>query len=551
MESFEELGVNPELAEALSAEGIEVPTSFQASAMPVLLRGNHLVAQAGPGAGTLVAYGVPILQNVEPEAQGPRALVLCPTPQGALRLAQSLARLGQVSGHRVAALGAPWALPELATVLAATPEDLLREVRGSRISTAEVQVLVVDGFGAFLPPAREALETLMDALPREGQRVLLAQPLTEEAEAFAKAHLHRAIHLPPRAAQTHLEETSPRRGEVAYRVTGDIKEMEVLETVARVLSEGSRHILLFFHSEDQAADVGDFLALHGYLAGAPGDESLPVWLSTDEMEARRTLDRWPDPGAVVAVSMEVPPDPDSLDRRHGGRESGIILVRSRELPHLRDVAYRTGYKLVPVREPLPTRVAGELDRLRETLERALAEEELAPYYLALEPLFQDHHPGEIAAAALLLLQRRQAGIRAPGPGAVPSQEETRPGAPPPKTWVRLFVAVGEKDGVGPGDLLGAIVGEAGVEGSQVGKIEIRDTFSLVEVMPASADLIIRSLNGTTIRGRAVRVDYDRGGTRSRGGPGSRSGPGGRGGPGSGPGRDGPTRRPRKDPPRKG
>ncbi len=548
MESFEELGVSPELVEALASEGVEMPTSFQESALPILLRGNPLVAQAGPGAGTLIAYGIPLLQGIDAEATATRGLVLSPTPQAALRLAESLSRLAQVTGHRVAALGSPWALPELAAILFATPEDLLREVRGSRISLDAVQIVVVDGFGAFLPPAREAMETLFEILPREGLRALLAQPLTEEAEAFARAHLHRAVHLPPRAAQVGRQEPSPKRGEVAYRVTGDAKEGEVLLSVARVLEEGTHHVLLFFGSEDQAADLGDFLALHGYPSGAPGEEDFPVWLSTRDLAARKALEGWPDPATVVTISVEVPPDPDALDRRHGGREAGIILVRSRELAHLRDVARRTGYRLVPVKEPPPTRVAGEMERLRDLLERTLLEEDLAPHYLALEPLYQDYSPGEVAAAALLLLQRRPAGARALTGDPPLASEEAR-GGPPPKTWVRLFVAVGEKDGVGPGDLLGAIAGEAGVEGSQVGKIEIRDTFSLVEVMPAAGDLIIRSLNGTTIKGRAVRVDYDRGGTRGRPGPGSRGGPPRKDAPPGAPqGREGPRRKPRRDPP---
>ncbi len=544
MESFDDLGVSPDLVEALAGEGIEGPTAFQEMALPVLLRGNSLVAQAGPGGGTLVAYGIPLLQAVDPEAAGPRGLVLCPTPQGASRLAESLSRLAQVTGHRVAALGSPWVLPELASILFATPEDTLREVRSSHISLEEVESVVVDGYGAFLPPARESLETLLEILPREGQRILLALPLTPEAEAFARAHLHRAVHLPPRAAQLGLEDAPLRRGEVSYRVTGETKDGEVLQTVARALEEGARHVLLFSHSDDQAADLGDFLALHGYLAGAPGDGEFPIWLSARELEARKVLDAWPDPTAVVTVSVDVPSDPDSLDRRHGGREAGTILVRSREIPHLKDVGRRTGYKLIPVKEPPPTRVAAELERLRDLLERTLREEDLAPHYLALEPLYQDYAPGEVAAAALLLLQRRQAALRPLGAEAAQALEESRPTGPPPKTWVRLFVAVGEKDGVGPGDLLGAIAGEAGVEGSQVGKIEIRDTFSLVEVMPAAADLIIRSLNGTTIRGRAVRVDYDRGGTRGRSAPPPRGAPQGRGGP---PGRSGPGRPSVKDP----
>ncbi len=91
--------------------------------------------------------------------------------------------------------------------------------------------------------------------------------------------------------------------------------------------------------------------------------------------------------------------------------------------------------------------------------------------------------------------------------------------------MRLFVGVGKKDGAGPGDLLGAVTGEAGVGGDRVGKIEIQDTFSLVEVDEEVAEKVIRAVNGTTIRGRSARVDYDRGpGPRTGGSRRSGSGP---------------------------
>ena len=83
MATFEELGVAPELVEALAAEGIEDPTAFQESALPVLLRENSLMAQAGPGAGTLIAYGIPILQAVDPEANVAQALVVTASAQSA------------------------------------------------------------------------------------------------------------------------------------------------------------------------------------------------------------------------------------------------------------------------------------------------------------------------------------------------------------------------------------------------------------------------------------------------------------------------------------
>jgi ATP-dependent RNA helicase DeaD len=525
MESFDDLGVTPEIAEALAAEGIEAPTDFQCAAIPVLLRGNPLLAQAGSGGGTLLAYGVPILQRVDADALSPRALVLAASVDGASRLAASLSRLALVTGHRVGALESGWALPENAAILFSTPEDLLRAVKASRISLAEIETVVVDGFPGLQAPGLEALEAIFESLSKNAQKVLMGLPLSKEAEAFGKAHISKAVHIPPKAAQDGGGDTPPRRGEVSYRIVSESKEPELLQTVAAALGEGARHVLLFFRTEDQAADFGDFLTVHGYHAGAVGEGDFPVWLGTNELEVRKALDGWPNSTDVVTVSVDVPTGPDSLDRRHGGKETAIVLVLSRELPHLRDVARRTGYRLAPAREPIPTRVSGEMDRLRTLLGRTIREQELAPYYLTLEPLFQEYSPGEVAAAALALLKGAQSPGKESaqdGPAGTPS--ELSPG-PPPKTWARLFVAVGEKDGVGPGDLLGAIAGEAGVEGSQVGKIEIRDTYSLVEVVSESADTVIRRLNGTTIRGRAVRVDHDRGSPRARSGPGARGGGG--------------------------
>jgi ATP-dependent RNA helicase DeaD len=527
MESFEELGVTPELVDSLTDEGIEVPTEFQSSAIPVLLRGNPLLAQAGPGAGTLIAYGVPLLQRIEAEAPSLRAIVLAPSTEAASRLAASLARLAQITGHRVGALEADWAVPELASILFATPQDFLRRVRGSQLTLEDVEAIVIDGFGGLQPEGRAALDTIFEALPKDVQKILLSQPLSADAESFGRDHFSKAVHLPPRAAQSGSSESPLRRGEVSYRIASERKEPEVLRTVSAILEEGARHALLFFRSEDQAADFGDFLTIHGYASGAPGEVDFPIWLAVDELAARRVLDGMENAADVETVSVDVPAEPDSLDRRHGGQQAGTILLHSRELPHLREVARETGYTLVPAKEPVPTRVSGELERLRNLIEKTLKEEELAPYYLAIEPLLQSYSPVEVAAAALALLKEKASTARSPEAESRGGPSADRPSAPAPKAWVRLFVAVGDKDGVGPGDLLGAISGEAGVEGSQVGKIEIKDTYSLVEVLPGVADKIIRGLNGTTIRGRAVRVDHDRGGPRGRSGPSPNPGPGAR------------------------
>jgi ATP-dependent RNA helicase DeaD len=122
----------------------------------------------------------------------------------------------------------------------------------------------------------------------------------------------------------------------------------------------------------------------------------------------------------------------------------------------------------------------------------------------LEPLFERFDPSEVAAAAVALLREGKPAVPAP---ALPRQPE--PDTPAAPAWAKLFIGVGERDGLRPGDLVGAITGEAGVDGKQVGKIYIRESHTVVEVHDAVARRVIKALNGTTIKGRAVRADFDR------------------------------------------
>jgi ATP-dependent RNA helicase DeaD len=309
----------------------------------------------------------------------------------------------------------------------------------------------------------------------------------------------------------------PRRAEVRFRIVDEPKEEAALQLAQELLEAESRHVVLFCRSEDRAADVGDFLSLHGFQAGAPGDGEVPVWLAVDELEALHALET--AEGAAV-VSFDVPSGPDSLDRRHGGGRGGTVLLLARELAHLRDVARRTGYRVVPSPPPPMQRLPGDLAATAEAIERAIAEEDLSPYLMLIEGLFAAHDPAEIAAASLALLRKKPAASPRAAPVHAPAP---RGGAP---AWVRLFISIGERDQIGPGDLVGAITGEAGIEGSQIGKIEVRESFSVVEVQDVVAEKVIRSLNGTTIRGRSTRVDFDRA-RRSQAPPTRRTGPGGR------------------------
>ncbi len=503
-DSFEDLRVRPEVLEMLAAEGIEHPTALQEAAIPVIGRGNNVVLRAGPGAGTMIAWAAPLLERVGQDGAGPGILVLTPTFDGAGRLAESLGRLAAATGHAVAALGSPWALPGRARVLVGTPGSVLAATRAGELSLAAVEAVVLDQADRIEAlSSLEEVEQILSSVPREGQRVVCALPLTASVEGFVERHARRAAVLPP------AEEAPVSRGALRYRIVSEPKDEGILLTVAELIEGDARHVLVYCRSEDRAADLGDYLTLHGFAAGVPGDASLPVWLGVDELATRSRAE---GVEGVVILSADVPSDPDMMDRRHHASDGGVVIVLPREVAHLRDVGKRTGYAL----RPLPFRSEGprsDLDDLRTRLARAVEDEDVAPYLLALEPLFEKYDPAEVAAAAVALLREKQPAVAPPA--------STQAGQHSPVAWVKLFLSVGDRDGLRPGDLLGAILGETGIAREHVGKIEIRESFSLVEVDQSVAHATIQAVNGTTIRGRAVRADFDRGG-RNR--PGGRTGP---------------------------
>ncbi len=531
MDSFEDLSLAPPLVEALAAEGFERPTAVQEAAIPVVRRGHNLLLRAGPGSGTLLAYGAGLLDRLEPGEGLPSAVVLVASAEGASRLASSLAPLANAVGLSVGALGAHWALPERSDILFSSTADLLASVRDAGVKLDSVRAFVVDGAAAIHQAhGLDDLETLVGLVPKDAQRVVVSIPVSTEVAAFAAAHLKGGVHLPPEAAVEAAPASVPERGAVRYRVAREARELDLLQLVSELFEAGARHVLVFCQTDDMAADVGDLLTLHGFVSGAPGDSASPVWLGTEELPARSLVEGLDDPESVATVSYHVPTDADSLDRRHGRGGPGTVLALSRELPHLRAIAPLAGYRLLPAPTPLPKRSADALNRFRRDVERVLKEEDVSPHLLVLEPLFRRHDPAEVAAAlAHLVREARQSR-----PETADASQEGTPVRSTAQArvpaWVRLFISVGERDGVRPGDLLGAITGETGIEGSRVGRIEIRDNFSRIDVEESVAERVVRALNGTTLKGRSIRADFDRSSARK---PQGRSGGRGKGPPGRG------------------
>lgn len=575
MASFNDLGLREPLLMALEEEGIEHPTALQAAAVPVLRREGNLVARASSGSGKTLAYALGVFDRIEPRAGGgeegaddddapaTRVLVLVATPEAAEQTALSLVPLAHAAELAVTAAGPGWGTePGDADVLVATPQQVMDAVRSSGVKLEGVEAVVVDGASDIEAlGGLEALESLFDNVPRTTQRVVVTGAMTPAVQDLVDRRVKRAIRYPVQAAvPDETPEANEPTGVVGYVPVG---EREKVDTVARLLGggDGEAPPVLVCRTDERAAQVAEALSLRGFLVSDAGDDGDADVVVVGSTEALAQVGEGGPAGTVI--SFDVPADEESLRQRHGGERTGFVLVEPRQLQHLREVAKRARLDARPAGVTGEPRGAGdELRRFRSELRRAIREEDIGAQMLVLEPLFEDFTAAEVAAAAAALLRKRAPSepepAAAPAPRAgsarAPARESTAGAAP--AAFARLFVGVGERDGVRAGDLMGAIAGEADIPGSSVGKIEIRDTFSIVEVPADAAQKVIDAVNGTTIKGRSVRVDYDRGADRARrpgpGGGGARGGFGGpkrgggfSGGPRGGgrPGPGGGTRRP--------
>ena len=504
MTSFEELNLSVDTVASLAADGIEVPTPFQAAAIPVLARGNDLLGRAGPGSGTLVAYGAPLLDRLQGGSGAPVCVILCTGNDQATGLARSWARICEGSEHRSAALAERWVLPEHADFLFVPADRFSALYDGSVVTTGLKAVVFHDGDGVLNSVPEDTLEVFLSRLPKDCQRIFCGLPFGDGLRSLARRFTRRAVTIPPGAGQQvqTRKKKAPSRELNVVVVDGERQEA-ALSLAADLLDESVRHLLVFASSADQAADVGDFLTLHGYTASHPGDTAAPVWLCPgDDESAIKALAATHKPETVGTLSFSVPPDARAAGRRHLTGGPAWILVRVRELKHLKEAAAGAGLRLRRIRPQRPARVSATLQELAERVGEVARAPQAAPYYLLVESLLDRHTAAEVAAAALLLLDREQ------GSKSLAPKTKTH-GPKPPAAWIRLFVSAGHRDQIGAREILGAVASESGIPGKRVGRIDVRESYSLVEVREADAQKVISAVNGTTLGGRAVRVDYDR------------------------------------------
>ncbi|MGY2065828.1 DEAD/DEAH box helicase [Blastococcus sp. SYSU DS0619] len=548
--TFEDLGLRPELLAVLTALGYEEPTPIQREAIPPLAEGRDLLGQAATGTGKTAAFSLPVLQRLTAHRtdRAPVALVLVPTRELAVQVSEALHRYGRDLGARVLPVygGAPIvrqlrSLESGVDVVVATPGRALDLLNRGALHLGEIATVVLDEADEMLDMGfAEDLEAILDETPEQRQTVLFSATMPRRLDALARRHLSDPVRITIAKEQAAAGE-APRVRQTAYVVPRGAKPA----ALGRILDvEAPTAAIVFCRTREEVDTLTETLngrgyraePLHGGMSQEQRDKVMGRLRSgtADLLVATDVAARGLDIEQLThVVNYDVPSAPESYVHRIGrvgraGREGvAITLAEPREHRMLKTIEKVAGAPIAVQTVPTVADLrARRLDLTRGALRESLLGDDLDRFRVVVETLADEFDLMEVALAAVKLAHEaagpvdddeeipqvsfrpERDGGRAPagrGGDRKPPARARSAGGPA----TRLFVGVGRDAGIRPGDLVGAITGETGLTGRDVGSIEIHQRFALVEVPETAADEVVQALRATMIKGRKAQVRRDR------------------------------------------
>jgi len=539
---FDALGLGDGLVKAVAALGYEEPTPIQREAIPHLLAGRDLIGQAGTGTGKTAAFALPLIDRIDrlvrlPGAASsirrvPRGLILVPTRELAMQVAEAIHKYSKGTPLTVVPLygGAPMdqqirALARGADIAVATPGRALDHLRRGTLKLEAIVAVVLDEADEMLDMGfAEDLEAILSATPATRQTALFAATMAPRIASIAERHLRSPARITIKA-EKRAAGTLPQVRQVAYIVSRAQKG----HALGRVLEfEDPASAIVFCRTRLEVDELTDTLKAHGYGAQAlhggmeqrQRDRVMQMFRQkkTDVLVATDVAARGLDIDHVShVINYDIPTAAEVYVHRIGrtgrvGRDGvAITLVDPREQRMLRQIEVLTKQKIEIA--PLPTADAlraKRLDLTRTALKDRLTAGDLAHTRALVASLAEDFDLLDIAAAAVAMMHDERESAVEPSAPAVSvrsrhgdEDDHDEGGTPGPMTL--LFVGAGHKGGVRPGDLVGAITGEAHITSRQIGNIRVSAGHSLVEVPESLADRIVTALRRTKIRGQSVDV----------------------------------------------
>jgi ATP-dependent RNA helicase DeaD len=552
---FAALGLRSEILQALESLGYEEPTAIQRKTIPTLLTGVDLLGQAATGTGKTAAFALPALQQIDPGTPArPSTLVLVPTRELAVQVSEAMFKYGRQLGVKVVPVfgGQPiqrqlQALDRGAHVVVATPGRALDHIGRGSLQLDSIRTLVLDEADEMLDMGfTDDIESILESTPEDRQTVLFSATMPRHIRRLAEKYQRDPVHI-----QTGGTDTDPGKTLIDQKVYV-VQRAHKPSALGRILDiEAPQSTLVFCRTRTEVDELTVTMNSRGYRAEA-------LHGGMDQHQRDRVMARLRDGTAELlvatdvaargldvdalthVVNYDVPSAAESYVHRIGrvgraGREGvAITLAEPRQRRLLSNIERLTKqtftFATVPTVADLRAR---QIELTVSAIRESLSADDLEDFVGVLHGLAGENSDRNIALAAIRLVHEARgatldeqeipdasdrmnrhdrkpkgAGRDSSGRDARHSKggdgEAKRPTGGQEDTGF-LYVSLGRKGGVRPGDLVGAIANESGLTGRQIGPIRIADNYAVVGVPKRSVDDVIDKMRSATMRGKPVRV----------------------------------------------
>lgn len=547
MKTFEELGVNEAIRSAILELGFEHPMPVQEEVIPYLLgENNDVIALAQTGTGKTAAYGIPVLQKTDATKKATQALILSPTRELCLQIADDLKGFGKyIDGlHVVAVYGGASIITQIhelkhgAQIIVATPGRLIDLMERGVVKLENVRNVVLDEADEMLNMGfSDSINTIFEAVPADRNTLLFSATMSKEIEKIAKSYLTDYKEIVVGSRNEGAESVN----HIYYLVNAKDKYLAL-----KRIADFYPHIfaIIFCRTKIETQEVADKLikdgynaeALHGDLSQQQRDltmqkfrqHTVQLLVATDV--AARGLDV---DDLTHVINYGLPDDVENYTHRSGrtGRAgkkgTSISIIHTREKSKVRNIERIIGKDFVDGELPSPEEICKkQLYKVMDDIMKTdVDEEQIEPYMKEIDRQFEYIDKEDIIKKMVTITfgrfldyYKNAPQILKPSSKRNERSERAERGASgsrrPRKAeagFRRLFINLGKQDGFYPGEIMQFM--NHHIHGRQeVGHIDLLQRFSYIEVPKADADKVMRALNGVSYKGREVRCnDADEGG----------------------------------------
>ena len=534
---FADLGLSAPVLEALAAVGYESPSPIQAATIPVLLTGRDMVGQAQTGTGKTAAFALPVLSRIEVRRGPPQCLVLVPTRELAIQVSEAFQRYAAaIPGFHVLPLyGGQSYAPQFASlkrgaqVVVGTPGRVMDHLKRGTLDLGTVRTIVLDEADEMLQMGFvDDIDWILEQSAPERQVVLFSATMPAPILRIAQKHLRDPEEVTIRGRTSTATNIRQR-----YWVVSGVHKLDALTRILE--AEPFDAMLVFARTKQSTVELAERLEARGFAAAALNGDmqqkdrertiarlkggQLDILVATDVAARGLDVERI---GHVV--NYDVPYDTESYVHRIGrtgraGRAGeAILFITPRERNMLRYIERATRQPIEPMELPSISDVNEQrLVRFRDRITAALATGEADSFRTLIEEYEREHDvPAlEIAAALASLLQGGS-------PLLLKERETVREDVPPERTertprrgaegrlrdedTETYRIAVGYVHGVKPGNIVGAIANVAGLEGRQIGHVDIREDHTYVGLPAGMPAEVLSELQKTRVAGQLLRME---------------------------------------------